>query len=290
MNAHTQRERAERLRDLHSGSAVLVLPNVWDVASALVVARAGYSALATTSAGIAATLGYPDGERISRDEMLAVVARIAAAVDLPVTADMEAGYGATVAAAVATAEGVIAAGSVGLNLEDAVDAHDAGSEPLADVAIQVEKIRAIRAVAAERGVPLVVNARTDVYLAQVGAPDGRFAETVRRLNAYREAGADSLFVPGVRDAKTIGRLVGAVAGPLNILVGAGTPPIPELARLGVARVSVGSGLYRAALTLAERGAVELRDRGTYTTFTGDTLSHADVNGLLLARERGAGVD
>jgi 2-methylisocitrate lyase-like PEP mutase family enzyme len=164
---------------------------------------------------------------------------------------------------------------VGLNLEDTPGAADAS--PLADVAVQVEKIRAIRAVAAERGIPLVLNARTDVYLRAVGDPGGRFEETVRRLRAYREAGADCLFVPGVRDAATIGRLVSAVDGPLNILAVDGTPPIAELARLGVARVSVGSGSMR---TTVRRIAVELRDYGTYTAFTLDALSHTDVRRLL----------
>src|SRR5437763_1700183 len=189
MGTHTQRDKAERLRDLHRGPSVLVLPNAWDVVSAVLFAQAGFSAIGTTSAGIAATLGYPDGERISRDEMLAAVARIAAAVDLPVTADMEAGYGDTVVAAVATAEGVIAAGAVGLNLEDAVGAADSGPGPLADVAAQAEKIKAIGTVAAERGAPLVVNPRTDVYLREVGDPAARFAEAVRRLTAFRQAGA-----------------------------------------------------------------------------------------------------
>src|SRR5438067_224560 len=173
MDTRTQREKAERLRALHHGPAILVLPNAWDVAGAVLFTQAGFGAIATTSAGIAAALGYPDGQRISRDEMLAVVGRIAAAVELPVTADVEAGYGETVAAAVETAEGVIAAGAVGLNLEDATDA---GPEPLADVAAQVEKIRAIREVAAERDIPLVLNARTDVYLLELGEPDARFAE------------------------------------------------------------------------------------------------------------------
>ena len=127
MDRLTQYEKAERLRALHHGPAPLVLPNAWDVASAVVVAAAGFEAVASSSAGVAATLGYPDGERISREEMLDMVARIAVAVDLPVTADMEAGYGETVAAAVATAEGVIAAGAVGLNIEDAASTASGGS-------------------------------------------------------------------------------------------------------------------------------------------------------------------
>lgn len=277
METRPQSDKAERLRALHRGPAILILPNAWDVASAVVVAQAGFEAIATSSAGIAATLGYPDGERVSRDEMLSMVARIAAAVALPVTADMEAGYGATVADAAATAEGVIAAGAVGLNFEDTADG---GASPLLEIAAQVERIRAIREVGAARGVPLVVNARTDVYLLEVGDPAGRFDEAVRRLSAYRAAGADCLFVPGVRDAATIGRLAGAVDGPLNILAGAGTPPIPELACLGVARVSVGSGPARATLALLRRIALELRDQGTYTALTEEALSYAELNQLL----------
>lgn len=279
MDQDIQRQKAERLRELHHGSDIdiLVLPNAWDVASAMVIAKAGFPAIATTSAGIAAVLGYPDGQRIRRDEMLMLVERIAAAVDLPVTADMEAGYGDTSADAAATAEGVIAAGAVGLNLEDTIST---ASDALAEIPAQVEKIRAVREVSAARGIPLVLNARTDVYLLGIGAPEGRFEEAVRRLNAYREAGADSLFVPGVRDADTIGRIVQAVAGPINILAGAGTPSVAELARLGVARVSIGSGAMRATLGLLQRITAELRDQGAYSGFTENAPSHAEVNRLF----------
>lgn len=272
-----QRNKAARLRALHHGPTILILPNAWDVASARIVANAGFPAIATTSAGVAAVLGYADGQRISRDEMLSMVERIAAAVDLPVTADMEAGYGDTPADAAATAEGVIAAGAVGLNLEDTLSGT---SDALASVPAQLEKIAAIRAVSAARGVPLVLNARTDVYLLGIGAPEGRFDEAVTRLNAYRQAGADCLFIPGVRDAATIGRLVAAIDGPVNILTGPGAPPVAELGRLGVARASIGSAGMRATLGLMRRIAAELRDQGSYDSLAEGAMSFAEVNALF----------
>jgi 2-methylisocitrate lyase-like PEP mutase family enzyme len=217
--------------------------------------------------------GYPDGERIGRDEMLEGVRRIAAAVRVPVTADMESGYGDGVAAAEATAQGVLAAGAIGLNIEDA------RSGRLLEIADHAARVRAIRRVAVDAGVPLVINARTDVYLRQPGPPETLFDEAVRRANAYREAGADCLFVPGVRDAATIGELARTIHGPINILAVAGTPAVSELQRLGVARVSTGSGPMRAALTLVRRIAEELQ-RGTYASFTENAISHADMNKLM----------
>src|SRR5438445_9003061 len=158
MAPRTLRDQAEVFRRLHQGPAILVLPNAWDVASARVLEEAGFAAMATSSAGVAWALGYADGERISRGEMLAVVRRIASSVRVPVTADMEAGYGTTPEAAAETARGVIAAGAVGLNLEDGTN-----DGPLADVALHQDRIRAMREVGAAAGVPLVINARTDAF-------------------------------------------------------------------------------------------------------------------------------
>ena len=266
--------KADLFQRLHHGPAILVLPNAWDAATARIFQTAGFPAIASTSAGIAWAAGYPDGERISRGDMLEAVCRIVAAVDVPVTADMEAGYGETAEAAAATAEGVLAAGAIGLNLEDA------SADRLLEIAAHSARVRAVRRVAEDAGVPLVINARTDVYLLAVGTPETRFAEAVRRANAYREAGADCLFIPGVRDAETIGRLVESIHGPINVLAGAGTPPAGELQRLGVARISTGSGPMRASLTLVRQFAEELR-QGTYDSFTKDVLSYADVNRLMV---------
>jgi len=279
MNQPIQIAKAEAFRKLHDGSKLLVLPNAWDVASARLYETAGFSAIATTSAGVAWTLGYPDGESISRQTMLEAVRRIAGQVCLPVTADMVAGFGPKPEDTAETVQGVIAAGAVGFNLEDGTGDPD---NPLVEVSLHVEKVRAARAAATAAGVPVVINARTDVFLAAVGAPETRLDHAIRRANAYREAGADSLFVPGVQNAETIGHLARSIAGPLNILARAGTPPISELARLGVARVSVGSGPMLAALGRLRRIAGELLETGTFLAMTEDAISYAEMNDLLKA--------
>ena len=275
-DTEAQRRRGEVFRRLHAGKPILVLPNVWDVASARIVEQAGFPAIATSSGGVAFALGYADGERISRDEMAAAVARIVAHVAVPVTADMESGYGRRPEDAAATVRAAIAAGAVGMNFEDS---PGEGGEPLFPEALQVERVRAAREAADATGVPFVLNARTDVYLDNVGAPETRLAHAVRRLNAYRAAGADCLFAPGVTDADTIATLVRQVKGPLNVLASVASPPVSELQRLGVARVSLGSGPMRAGLTVLRRLAEELRAAGTYGALAG-AIPHAELNRLL----------
>lgn len=272
----SQTNKAIQFRQLHCGSRALVLPNAWDVASARIFEDAGFSAIATTSAGIAFSLGYPDGQRIPREEMLARIGRIARAIHVPVTADIEAGYGSSAEAAAATTLELIQAGAVGMNLEDASGNPD---EPLIDLQLAVEKIKAARAAAAQQHVQIVLNARTDVYLLPGGDSDGDYSEALRRLVGYREAGADCVFAPGLKDADTIGRLVKAVNCPLNILAVPGTPSIPELEKLGVARVSLGSGPMRATLGLLRRVAEELKTSGTYSAMEG-SVPYAEVNKLL----------
>lgn len=276
----SQAEKAQLFLSLHRGPRILVLPNAWDVASARVFEDAGFPAIATTSSGVANSLGYPDGQHISRGEMLEVVERIAHAVSVPVTADMEGGYGTTAEAMAETARGVIAAGAVGLNLEDSFE-EPAGK--LVEIPLQKEKIAAIVEVGKKMAVPLVVNARTDVYLEPIGAPSERFDLAVERLNAYRDAGAASLFAPCVEDAETIAALARAVRGPLNILARAGTPPVRELEKLGVARVTVGGGPMRATMGLISRIAKELRDQGTYNLMLENLMPSAQANGLMLKR-------
>ena len=282
MDKSTQRERATHLLALHEGSDVLVVGSAWDPASAVIFEREGFAAIATSSAGIAFSLGYPDGQRIPRDEMLAAVARIVRATRVPVSADIEAGYGTTPRQVSETCRGVLAAGAVGVNLEDTTD--DPAS-PLVAPALQAEKIRAVRAMAREFGVPLVINARTDLYWLKLGDERTRLDDAVRRLNVYREAGADCLFVPGAVDRTTIARLARDVAGPLNVLATADTPPVGELATLGVRRVSQGSGPARAALATTRRVARELKSRGTYLAYTSDTVPYADANRLFERAER-----
>ena len=277
MDIIAQGRKAEELRKLHGGPRVLVLPNAWDVASARVLEELGFPAIATTSAGVAFALGYPDGQRISREDMLDVVGRVARAVRVPVTADMEAGYGTTPKDMAETAKAIVAAGAVGLNLEDVTG--DTESTQV-ETKLQSEKIRAIRDTSAALGVPLVINARTDVYLMPLGPEATRFDRTVERLRAYRAAGADCLFAPGVSDRGLIEKLVKAVAAPLNILVTPGCPSIPELETLGVRRASIGSGVMRSTLGLVRRIGKELLEKGTYSTVFEGAIPFAEVNSLL----------
>lgn len=254
------------LRELHQGPKVLVLPNAWDVASARIFETAGFPAIATTSAGVANSLGYPDVERISRDEMLDVVGRIVKAVSAPVTADVEAGYGD----ALKTAQALADIGACGMNLEDTT-----GLASLIDIPAQVKIIQAIRS-----KTEVVINARTDVWMFSIGDPATLLERTIERIRAYRDAGADCVFVPGVRDAQTIAKLVQAAKCPINILATAGTPPIAELQHLGVARVSIGSGAMRATMGLTQRIAQELFERGTYSSFTEGAMPYPDANRLF----------
>ncbi len=265
-----QRAKAELLRSLHSGPEVLVLPNAWDAVSARIVEAEGFPAIATSSAGVAGVLGYPDGQRIPRTEMLFLIGKIARAVDVPVSADVEAGYEDPAR----TALDVIEAGAVGMNLEDMVG-HEMVPLPQ-----QLETIRKVIAAAKGAGVPLVLNARTDIYLAKHGDESTRFDRAVERLNAFREAGADCLFAPGVTDRETIGRLASALKGPLNILAGIGMPTIPELKKLGVRRLSVGSGTSRVALGALRRFARQIRDEGTLTPLATEAIPYPEVQKLL----------
>ena len=271
------REKADALRALHVPGRPLVLLNAWDAGSAAVIARAGARAVATTSAGAANALGFPDGQHLTREQMISMVAPIAAAVDVPVTADMEAGYGDGPDHAAATARGVIEAGAVGLNLEDTADA---GDNPLLPIPAFVAKIEAVRAVSAEAGVPLVLNARTDVFIAAVGDPATRLDRAIERGRAYLAAGADCIFVPAVADAGVIAALVEGIGGAVSVLAGAGAPSVAELAALGVARISVGSGAYRAALALARTMAEEAYGSGSFETMLSSQVPFDEAQTLF----------
>ena len=254
---------------------MLVLPNAWDAGSARIFVAAGFPALATTSAGIAFSLGLPDGERISRDEMLAAVERITRRCDVPITADMEAGYGLTPDAVAETVRRVIAAGAVGMNLEDRVDG---GS--LIDCDLAVERVAAARSAADDAGIPFVLNARTDAFEAPELQHGQRLEEAVRRGNAYRHAGASSVFVPFVADRGTIERLVQAIDAPLNVLGTPNAPTLKELAALGVRRVTFGSAPMRASLGLVRRMAREWKEKGTYGTLGAYGIPFAELQQLF----------
>ena len=207
------RAKAQELRALHHATKILVLPNAWDVTSARLLEDMGFPAVATSSAAIANSLGYPDGQHISRREMLEVVERIASAVQVPVTADMEAGYATTAEEMEVTARELLDAGAVGLNLEDSADDESV----LLELDKYLEKLHAIQAVSKSVDVPIVINARTDAYWWKGAQAGSRLAETVLRANAFREAGADCVFVPGLYDPSDIGHLRLESPGPINIL-------------------------------------------------------------------------
>jgi len=245
--------RAERLRSLHHEPGVLVLPNAWDAASARALEGAGFPALATTSAGLVESLGHHDGEHAPVEEVLVAVARICGAVSVPVTADLEGGYGLEPDALV---EGLLDAGAVGLNLEDT---DHRGPGPLLDAEVQAARLAGVKEAGRQRGVDVVLNARVDVHVRRAGPEEGRLAEAVRRGRRYREAGADCLYPILVADEAEIRVLVDETGAPVNILLRSGAPPVSRLAELGVVRATFGSGLMRTAMRVATEQAVATRD-------------------------------
>lgn len=269
------RSKAEALRALHK-DGILVLPNAWDAASAALVARAGARAVATTSGGVAWSQGRSDGHGLRREEMVDQVRRIASVVDVPVTADVEGGYGPAPEDVAATVEAIVAAGAVGVNLEDS----RAPGGPLFTPSEQADRLRAGRAAAERAGLPeLVINARTDVYLFGIGEPEGRPAEVLTRAGEYAEAGADCLFVPGLIDLDALAELVKLASLPISVMAWPGAPAVEEFRAAGVRRVSVGTGIAQAAYTLAEKAATELLTTGGYTALEG-ALGFAEINGLV----------
>jgi 2-methylisocitrate lyase-like PEP mutase family enzyme len=269
--------KADAFRSMHHGPPTLILPNAWDAVTARLFVKAGARAIATSSAGIAATLGYADGQNVPRKLMVEAVARITRVVDVPVTADIESGYADSTKELRESIRAVMNAGAIGFNLEDATGDS---RRPLVALEQQIERIRAAREAADNMSIRVVINARTDVYLAKVGEPATRFAETVRRLNAYRQAGADCLFVPGVTDMLTLAQLVRSVPSPLNVLAGPGMPPVADLQHIGIARLSVGSAIMRATLAVARDAADELLQKGTYHTFLDRNIPYSEVNELM----------
>src|SRR5215470_17521212 len=269
-------DRVAHFRRLHE-ERPLVLPNAWDAGSARMIEVAGASAVATTSAGVSWAHGRRDGQTLRREEMIQAVRTIAAAVSLPVTADVEGGYGSGSPRDVAeTVRAVIGAGAVGVNLEDSPGTD---RQALMTPEAHAERIRAARDAARAAGGDLVINARTDVYLFQVGEPETRFDAAVRRARIYRAAGADCVFVPGVVDAGTLAALVRAVDGPLNVMAMPGAPSTSHLGELGVARVSVGPTIAQAAFTATRRAVRELLERGTYGR-PDDILPFGELNAVF----------
>lgn len=275
MDIDSQKQKAQDFLELHRASSIFILPNAWDVASAIIFELEGFKAIGTSSAGIAAMLGYADGQKMSLVENMDVVRRIVKNTFLPVSADIEAGYAVFIEGVVKAARAVLDVGAVGLNLEDSTGSIQM---PLYDQFLQQEKIKAIREMSIDKGIHLVINARTDAYMLSQKPADG-LREAIKRGNAYREAGADCIFVPDVGnlDKKTIETLVKEIDAPINIIAGASTPPIPELQGMGVSRVSVGPRPMRAVLSLLRKIAKELMIEGTYKLMMESSISYSEVN-------------
>ena len=266
MVSKSQKEKADKFLKWHYDQDILVLLNSWDRASSKVVEGCGYKAVATTSMGIAASLGYPDCQVIPLNEMLGVIQGIVHAVHVPVTVDIEAGYGNSIPEIINSVAKFIDAGVVGINIEDSLDLRP----DLVDTMEFCERIAAIRELADSKGFHLVINARTDSFYTSSGYEQEKLAEAILRGNKYREAGADCIFVQPVWEKETIATLVKEIIAPINILanpsIGAGLPPsVQELQDLGVARLSLGSSLMKAVLAMIKKVADELSEQGTYAS-------------------------
>ena len=279
MNQTEQAAKAESFRAMHRGPRLLLLPNAWDAISARIVVAAAFPAIATTSGGVAWALGYPDGEAAPWDEVVAATARIARAVSAPVTADIETGYGGTPAAVGRSIGDIIGAGAVGVNLEDGLKT---GTPPIRSLDDSVSRIRAAREAANAAGVPIVINARTDLYIKNIGDEASRFAEAVARGRAYLAAGADCVYPIALRDPATIGRLVKALGAPVNINVRAGHPSVAELEALGVVRASTATALPLMAMGLIRQAAEELRATQRFDAIA-PAMTHPEAQQLLAAQ-------
>lgn len=279
MKRETQINLAQTFRHMHDRSRVLLLPNCWDAGSARLFAQRGFAAIATTSAGVAWSLGYADGECAPLAEVLAAVARITRVVDVPVTADIETGYGATPTDVTATVRAVIAAGAVGINIEDGMPGHG----PLRDAAAAAARVRAARIAAQESGVPIVINARVDHWMQHGdGDPAARLADAIERARAYLAAGADCIYPIGLADAATLAALVVAIDAPVNVAAGPAMPGLRELETIGVARVSTATRFATVALGAVDHAVAEMRASGGFAALAAD-FSYADAQQLFASR-------
>jgi 2-methylisocitrate lyase-like PEP mutase family enzyme len=269
MTLSTEKRVAE-FRRLHEPGRPLLLPNAWDAASARLMEACGAAAVATTSAGLAWSCGYPDGDALPPAVLAGAVAAIARVVGVPLTVDVEGGYSADPREVGEVVGAVVAAGAVGINLEDGTGSPD----------LLCAKIGAAKAAARRAGVDLFVNARTDVYLRGLVAPERAEQETIERARRYREAGCDGVFVPALTEAAAIRRLAAAVVLPLNVMVRPNLPPVAELRGLGVARVSAGSTLAQTAYARARQAAARFLRDGLYDAMFEATVDYGELNRLL----------
>lgn len=275
MKLQVQIELAHAFRRMHDRKQVLLLPNCWDAGSARLFVRRGFAAIATTSAGVAWSLGYADGEQAPLAEVLVAIARITRVAGVPVTADIETGYGEAPADVASTVQRVIAAGAVGINIEDGRPGHG----PLRDAADASARVRAARAAADASGVPIVINARVDHWMHPAADPAARLADAIDRAQAYLAAGADCIYPIGLGDPAMLAALVQAIDAPVNVAAGAGMPDLAELARLGIARVSTATRLATLALAAVDRAVGVMLASGNFDGLAAD-FTYADAQHLF----------
>lgn len=272
--------KSRRLRELVLGPEILVMPGAYDVLSALLFQQLGFQAIQCTSGGIAAALGYPDGEAMSRDLFVQVTASFAAAVSLPVNADGEKGYG-DAAGIQDTVRALVGAGVAGMNLEDSIAKGGSG---LVDIEQQLDKIKAVMAAKRALGSEFFLNARVDSFHVILNDPKQALDEAIRRGNAYAEAGGDCIFYLNLHAAETIGIVAKEVKAPVSILAGPQSPSVSQLQDLGVARVSYGSGFMKAAITGTKKLAQEILETGTCSLLK-DGVQTPEINALV-GKKRG----
>ncbi len=279
-----QIERAKTFRALHD-APVFVMANAWDVASARIFELAGFQAIGTTSAGISATLGFPDGQYIGVKDTADVVYRLVKHTNVPISADIEAGYSQTTEGVVESAQAVLKAGAIGINIEDSTGDSQ---HPLIATDLQQERIRAIADITSAQGVRLFINARTDVFLLSGEKAIHLLESAIERANAYIEAGADCIFVPDFEnlDKSTISTLAAEISAPVNIIAGRKTPSLSELKKMGVTRVSLGPRHMRATFALLKKIATEIMEDGTFSFMTADTLSYSEINDMFSSNTQG----
>ena len=276
----SQAEKAEEFRRLHDRREVLVLPNAWDVPSARVFEDEGFPAVATSSAGMLVSLGYPDGEGIPQWEFDAAVTRISRALSVPLSVDVVGGFGEIPEGVGRSVRAVIRAGAVGINIEDFV--HNA--KKLLPVEKHEARLRALTRLRGSLKVPFVINARTDALRYAPGDDDARMKEAIARAEAHRDLGADCVYPMGLTDGASISRFVKAVDFPTNVMGRKGLPPVPELKRLGVARVSFGPSASYAAMGLLKRASREVREKGTFDSLIEGAISFDELNSLAVPKK------
>jgi 2-methylisocitrate lyase-like PEP mutase family enzyme len=276
----SQAEKAEEFRAMHHGKKILILPNAWDVPSARVFEDAGFGAVATSSAGVMVSLGYPDGEIIGIDEYVSAIRRMSRVLGVPLSADVVGGFGSEPDAVAASVKKVVEAGAIGINIEDFV--HE--TKKLLTLEEQLARLKAVKALRESMEVPFVVNARTDAFRFAQGDEKERLQEAIRRGVAFRDLGVDCLYPMGLTDPASISTYVEALKFPVNVMVRKGLPPVPGLQRLGVARVSFGPSASYATMGLLKRASQEVLSTGTYETLVDGAISFDELNALAVPKK------